>query len=116
MYQISQITSDPSQTQTLTLPDNSIITFSLYYAPQQYCWFADVTYNTFELLGLMITASPNMLRQWKNQIPFGLSCNTLLLREPTQQQDFLSNAFQLFILSPEDVQEYEAYLEATAPN
>lgn len=115
MYQITQITSATSQTQALTLPDGSQITFDIAFYPLQQGWFFDVTYGTFVLKGVRVTASPNMLRQWRYQIPFGLGCNTFLTREPNQQQDFVSNAFQLYVLSQQDVDEYETYLKTEAP-
>lgn len=113
MFIIQQITSDPLQRQTLILPDGTSLTLTMYFIPLQTGWFiTDLVYGNFELTGLRITLSPNMLRQFKNQIPFGLACygnNTN--REPTQQQDFSSNNFSLYILSQAEVQEYEDFLE-----
>lgn len=115
MYIIQQVTSDPLQRQTLILPDGTSLTMTIYFRPLQAGWFInELVYGSFILQGVRLTVSPNILRQFKNQIPFGLAClgnNTN--REPTQQQDFSSKAFSLYILSAAEVIAYENYLEGT---
>lgn len=109
MFLIQQITSDPLQTQSITLPDGNTLSITLYYRPLQYGWFfSNLNYSingtqTFVLNELRITNNPNMLYQFKNQIPFGLACFTVGNREPTQQEDFFSGASTLYILSQEEV-------------
>lgn len=111
MYLIQQITSAPLQKQTLILPDGSSTSLTIAFYPQQYAWFITLlTYKTFTLQGLQITTSPNMLNQWKNSLTFGLGCTVAGNREPTQQQDFLSGAAQLFILSSAEVAQYARIL------
>lgn len=111
MYEVTQVTSDPLQKQTLVLPDGSVIVMQLYYVQQQYGWFVpSLTYGSFTLKGLRITNNPNMLRQWKNLIPFGMACFSVGQREPSQIQDFSSKNSILYILSEAEVVEYERYL------
>lgn len=111
MYQIQNLTADANQTQNLVLPDGTIVQFSMTYAPQQYCWFANIVYGTFILNGLMLSNNPNLLFQWKNILPFGLGCFSTQDREPTQQQDFFANEAQLYVLTIAEVAEYQTYLE-----
>lgn len=107
MLLIQQITDDPLQQQTLVLADGSQILIQLYYRPLQTGWFINqLTYNSFQLQGLRITNSPNMLLQWENIIPFGLACYTTGAREPTQQEDFASGAAKLYLLSQAEVAQY----------
>jgi hypothetical protein len=111
MQQLTQITADALQQQSVVLPDGSQFLLQLYYRPQQYGWFINqLTYNSFQLQGLRVTVNPNMLYQWKNQIPFGLACLTLLTREPTQQQDFSSGNFGIYLLSAAEVDQYTEFL------
>lgn len=113
MYLIQQITSDPLQSQTLVLPNGSQAGLTIAFYPQQYAWFiTSLTYQTFTLQGMQITANPNMLNQWRNSLPFGLGCFVVNNREPTQQQDFSSGAAQLYILSAAEVLQYSAFLSA----
>jgi hypothetical protein len=115
MNQITQITSQPLQQQILTIEDGSQFSLEIFFMPTQLGWFiTSLTYpNTnFTLNGMRIVLNPNMLFQFQNQIPFGLACYPVgnQGREPSQQQDFSSGAFQLYILTQAEVQQYTQIL------
>lgn len=111
MYKVQRLTADPLQTQRVGLPDGTFVNLTIYYVPMQFGWFiTKLSYGTFLLEGTRITNSPNMLHQYKNQIPFGLACFTDNEREPTQQQDFSSGASNLYILTAEEVVQYSEFL------
>ena len=116
MYLINQITSNPLQQMGLILYNGNILTLTLYFIPLQQGWFiTNLTYNNFVLNGLRITVSPNMLNQFRNQIPFGLGCFTTLLREPSLLQDFSSANFNLYILDQSETDEYAQLLSLGPP-
>ena len=52
-----------------------------------------------------------MLYQFQNQIPFGLACFSKANREPQLQQDFVSGASSLYILTQAECQEYATYIQ-----
>lgn len=111
MYRIQQITSDALQKQTLVLPDGTTLELTIYFVQMQYGWFiTNLAYGNFVLNNLRITNSPNMLHQFRNKIPFGLACFSTNDREPSQQEDFSSNASILYILSADEVAQYGDYL------
>lgn len=117
MYKIQQITADPSQQQTLVLPNGAQIAFAMQYLPGQQAWAANVTYgSSFGLNGILLVNNPNLLQQWSNLIPFGMACFSSGAREPSQIQDFQSGYSALYILSAEDVVAYEEALQAGATN
>lgn len=112
MLLIQQITDDPLQKFNLILPDGSSLGLQIYFVPMQLGWFiTELTYGDFVLNGVRITNSPNMLYQFRNQIPFGLACFSSHNREPSQQQDFSSNASLLYILTADEVAEYTRFLQ-----
>lgn len=111
MYLIQQVSNDSKQLQNLILPDGTVVTMTIYFVPMQYGWFiTELTYGTFTLNGLRITNSPNMLHQFRNQIPFGLACFSKENREPSQQEDFSTGVSKLFILSEAEVEQYAEIL------
>jgi hypothetical protein len=111
MLLIQQITSDPLQQQQLVLPDGSTVTMQIYFRSMQYGWFINsLVYKTFTLRGLRICNSPNMLHQFRNQIPFGLACYSDGNREPSQLGDLESGVSKLYILTAAEVAEYAAFL------
>lgn len=111
MLLIQQVTSNALQKQALVLENGNIVTLTIYFRPQQLGWFInELVYNTFVLHGVRITNSPNILNQFRNQIPFGLSCFSTANREPSQQQDFSSGTSKLYILTQDEVDEYARFL------
>ena len=108
MNALSQVTSDPLQSQKLSLPDSSLVQITMYFVPNQNAWFfTNITYGNFVLNSLRICNSPNLLRQFKNIIPFGLACYSTTAREPSLQQDFSSGASTLYLMNEIDVAQYE---------
>ena len=113
MLRIQNLTDDALQRTTVVLPDGTSFIITIYYMPLQYSWFIrSIEYGDFILNCMRISNNVNILRQFKNQIPFGLSCFTEGNREPTQLQDFSSGAAKLFVLTEEEVSAYEEYLRA----
>ncbi len=83
----------------------------MYFRPMQQGWFInEIAWNNFVCRGIRITNSPNILHQFKNQIPFGLACYSVANREPSLQEDFSSGASKLYILTEDEVAAYAEYL------
>lgn len=115
MFVVQQISSDALQSQTLVLSDGTQVQLQMRFVPLQYGWFiSQLNYGDFALQGYRIVASPNMLHQYINQIPFGLACFVSGGRDPTQQQDFSSGAAQLYVLTHAECLEYAAFLSGGA--
>jgi hypothetical protein len=111
MNRIQQFTSDPLQKQKIQMADGSVLSLTFCFKPQQYGWFIqELVYGSFSLYGVRICVSPNMLHQFKNQIPFGIACLSTDSREPTEQQDFSSGAANLYLLTADEVNYYTEYL------
>ena len=112
MNTVTGITSDPSQEVPITLPDGSTLTLTLRYSAQQSCWFYDATWDgatpTWQLLGMRLVTHPNLWRQYRNQIPFGLTVSTPDNADPTGPQDFVNGLVTLFVLDAADVATVES--------
>lgn len=113
MKRIQQITEDPNQTTRVILDDGSFFDLTLKFFPQQRGWFIQrLVYKDFVLNGFRVCNSPNFLRQYRDQLPFGLACRTESLEEPLFQDDFSKGFAGLFILDAEEVEQYERSLSA----
>jgi hypothetical protein len=110
MNQILQITNDFKQKAKVILINGSPMTLNLRFSPMQAGWFADISYIDFTLNGLRICNSPNILHQYRNQIPFGLGCFSVGQREPSLQDDFSSNSSKLYLLTSDDTLAFYEYL------
>lgn len=100
---VTGITSQPKQTIFFVLSDGSQVSVYLEYRPQQLGWFANFSWQTWTLNGLRLVASPNILRQWGEIIPFGFSIQTQEFVEPVNQTDFSQEIAILYLLDADDV-------------
>ena len=107
MKLVSGITNQPKQQMTLVLDEGSSVFITLNYYPQQIGWFMDVRWQTWVVLGLRVTTSPNILRQWKNVIPFGLAVSGKNEVEPLNPDDFVDGTISVYVLQGEDLTSIE---------
>ena len=105
---LTGFTDSPLQTTTIPLDDGTRAVLQLYFRPQQKGWFYDLQHQSFILLGQRLVTGENILRQFRNQIPFGLAVLTTTHRDPFDQEDLVNRAAVIVLLSPEDVLSIEA--------
>lgn len=111
MLRVNGITDSPKQKSAIILADGTTITLILEYKPLQIGWFiTQMIYEGFEINNVRVVTSPNMLHQFKNQIPFGIGVFVQDNQEPTLQSDFSGSRAQLFVLSREEVIQYGEFL------
>ncbi len=107
MLYINKISNDASQLLTLTGIPNITISMTLEYFPRTQSWIMGVTYGSFSVQGIAVVASLNLLRQWKNIIPFGIQCICPDQLDPYQVNDFAAQRSLLFLLNAADVETVE---------
>lgn len=109
---VQGLTDNPNQQTSLALPDGSRATLVLNFRPQQLAWYFDLVWTrvdgtTLPIRGLKLVASPNMLRQYRKRLPFGLGLITLNDIEPTTQSTFIDGTSQMLLLDAVDVSNIE---------
>ena len=101
------LTDQPKQQWPITLPEGSTATMYLEYRPQQNGWFYDLVWDgvnpNWQLLGMRLVTHPNILRQYRNQITFGLTVSTPDGTDPTGQEDLVNGKCTLLLLDAADV-------------
>lgn len=107
MTTITGITSQPKQEMSVVLEDGSTVSMLIEYRPQQIGWFADIVRGEWVVRGLRLTASPNVLRQYRQVIPFGLAILTKGNRDLLNVTDFLDGTASVYLLNEDDVEEVE---------
>ncbi|PHS61063.1 MAG: hypothetical protein COB09_19130 [Thalassobium sp.] len=103
MRYLNKIDTSAHQNFFLTGISGERINMVLRYMPTQEKWFMDIQWNTFELFGLCVVNSPNLLRKWRNIIPFGISCNSIDGLDPKFIDAFLTQDSSLYLLDEADV-------------
>ncbi len=115
MQQVTAITDDPNQTLGIILPDGSTVSMTLNYIPAQQGWFYSLSYGSFEANLMRIVVSPNMIRRFRNIIPFGLAVTTIDGYEVINQSDWVSGRAQMYALFGTDIQAVETLITKTIP-
>lgn len=115
MKTISIIGKDLSQVFRISIPETKkYIDVLLNYSAQQQGWFISLEYETFKVNNLRIVTSGNFLHQFKNIIPFGMSCIVEENNEPMLQEDFSSKRAKLYLLNQSEVKAFSEVLSGQA--
>lgn len=107
MLYINKITNNASQQLTLTGITGITINMMLEFFPRINQWVMGITYLDQSIQGISLVAAPNLLRQWKNVLPFGISCICPDGLDPYQVTDFANQRALLFLLNAADVEQVE---------
>ena len=105
---LNRIIDHPHQRFFLTGNANQRIAMTLRFLPLVESWVIDIEYEDFRLYGVRVVNSVNFLRQYRNIIPFGMSCQSRDNLDPVFINDFSSQRTALHLLDSEDVQRIEA--------
>ncbi|WP_299074731.1 hypothetical protein [uncultured Paraglaciecola sp.] len=107
MRYINRITENSNQRFILTGIDGIRIEARLRFMPRIRRWMLDVIYNDVCIKGVPVCNSLNMLRQYRDQIPFGISCISIDGIDPFRIDDFKTTRSSLFLLDESDVEQVE---------
>lgn len=117
MKQITSFTDDYTQQLTITLDNGNSVPMTLNYSPSQQGWFYTITYGTsWGISNGLIVNSPNMLRKYRNVIPFGFCCITTDGYEIVNLSDWVSGRASFYVLNPIDIIQTEILITQTLPN
>ena len=106
---ITALTDSANQFHELVLENNEKVKFTLRYYPRVFSWFFDFEYNSLQVNNIKVVQHPNILRQFKNKIPFGLMIYTDNNSpvEPFQITDFKTGRVKIGILNEDEVKQVE---------
>lgn len=108
MNLLGGLTDQPKQTTTIVLADGTRATLALEYRPNQLAWFYDLEWEGLAINGCRLVASPNIVREFRLRIPFGLAVITAGNIDPTDQEAFVNGSASVYLLDAQDVLDVEA--------
>lgn len=110
MQVVTSLTSSANQFHELVLDNNKSAKFTLRFYPRMYGWFFDIEYEDVVINNVKVVLHPNILRQFKAKLPFGLAIYTSNGSpvEPFQITDFQTGRVSLAILNTDEVQQVES--------
>lgn len=107
MTVIDNLINYANQVATLILPDKSTAQLALLYNNSTQRWTWSLVYGSTTINGQNLCCHPNILRQWLNVLPFGISCVTADQTDPLYVTDFFTGRVTLYLLTAADVQTIE---------
>jgi len=97
---------------TTTADNGDTINIVLYFQTRSATWKMDVSCNDFALKGVRVSHVLNLLDQYRNIIPFGISVLISDGGEPFLITDFSTKRVQIAILTPDEVQAIDSFYVA----
>ncbi len=91
MFPINNLTTAGNQTTNAVLEDGSTVTLTFRYRAAVQRWTVDVSHGTFVANGIGLSTHPNLLRVWRNIIPFGLEVITADGTDPFMADDLAAS-------------------------
>lgn len=108
MLLINSLTDDPMQQFVLDGIPGVQINATLRFMPRIQNWIMGITWNDFIAQGIPVLCGPNILRQWRNIIPFGIACTNINQLDPYTLNDFSGGNSSLYLLDSSDIGEVES--------
>ena len=103
MNQLTGITNNAKQVMRVILEDGSVAELTLTYLGATQRWAFSIDHPNLTVYNKILCTHPNILRQYKHVIPFGLMCLTTDGLDPTMVTDFKTGRSQLYILQAADI-------------
>lgn len=104
-------TPDPVQVWSIALPSGGTLTVTATYRAQQLGWYLDMSWDgqtpPWVCTGVRLVSSPNLLRQYRNLLGFGLGCVMVDGSDPSSQTSFVDGTCTLILLDAADVAAFE---------
>jgi hypothetical protein len=113
MIQIRNLSGAGVQEITVLLQDGSAVQLTLRYRPAVQRWSMDVAWKTLLIRNIMMATHPNILRPWRNAIPFGICIATDDGTDPFMITDFEQERVKIYVLDDSVTPSDLAYIEET---
>lgn len=107
MYKFTSLNNEAKQQITKILDDGTRIVFTFAYKANQLGWFFGFQYGDVNYQNIRLTTSYNILRAYRNWLPFGLRCDTPDFEEPMNIDDFATGYASVYLLDKEDIEAIE---------
>jgi hypothetical protein len=103
MRQIDNLSAEANQVLQVTLADGTLVSFEFFYRAAIQRWTVSVARLEFEAYNLDLCLHPNLLRGYRERVPFGLAVTSTDGADPAFIDDFASGRIKIYVLDFEDV-------------
>lgn len=110
MKKIVNISNNPKQHIQLVTDNGDDVDFYLEYKPRVESWFFSFRWKNIEANNLTVCLHPNILRQFKRIMDFGIGFRSYTKIEPFFIDAFSAGKCEMVLLNEDDIQEIEAVI------
>jgi hypothetical protein len=103
MKYLNFFTQDYKQQYTVKLDTGKTFIFKIEYSDQNLGWYFDIEYGDIKIYNIRLCTDNNILRKWKNQLSFGISCVSDDYTDPFFLTDLETGRIMLYLLSSDEV-------------
>ena len=107
MKKITTLTDSALQKAVIVTDNSKELNLTLRFLPTQKIWIYNLTLDDFTVNGRKLVVSPNLLRQYVRLIDFGMLCTSESGFEPYRIDDFSKNRVSIFVLTEEEIKDFE---------
>lgn len=115
MQRLNNLTNDADQLVTFQLPDGSLAQMEFIYRSGTQRWALNLNHPLLTLNGYNLVVSPNILRQWKNLVPFGIAILSTTGLDPMNPNDLVDGTILVEMLDASEVALVESTFMTPAP-
>lgn len=110
MKLITTLGANPNQKISILTWSGKEAVLVFKYLPTQKSWYIDLKYGNFEVNGIKVCCSPNILDKWSNILDFGINVMTIDGLDPFELTSFDNNTCFLSVLNDEEKKQAAEYL------
>lgn len=107
MKLVSNLSNESKQLTKVVLADGSVVAFTFTYLAAIERWVFSLSHPELDLASVILCAGPNILRDFRHLIPFGLGCYSTDGADPFYIEDFASGRITLYVLDAAEVEFFE---------
>lgn len=115
MQLLNNLNDAADQLMSVPLADGSSVQLEFFYRPAIGRWTLNISHPLLVMNGYNLALGPNILRQWRNLIPFGIAVASTNGLDPMNVDDFKNGICSVYILSEDEVAQVETDILAPIP-
>jgi hypothetical protein len=111
MKKLTTIDSSSKQSLYYVTDEGEQIKLNLRYMPRNEIWYLDLESETFNVNGVALLCSLNVLDKYRNLVDYGIMIGTIDGNDPWQVTDFETGYASLYMLNKQELKEISGILD-----
>ena len=111
MREITTLDSNPHQSLYFVTEDGQNLHLTFSFKPRIQAWTLDIESDNFNVYGIQLCCSKNILDKYNNILDYGINIETTDGFDPWRETDFETGYCSLSFLNKEELEQVTEYLD-----